>query len=109
MTRMLVELGVPEEDIVGDGKGLRTLDSLLRMRDVFGYDDFITVSQRDHCERALFLADRYGVRTIAFAAGLPPGATPDQLLFSMIREPLARVKAVLDVAVHRSAKYPFQR
>ena len=109
MTRMLVELGVPEDDIVGDGKGLRTLDSLLRMRDVFGYDDFITVSQRDHCERALFLADRYGVRTIAFAAGLPPGATPDQLLFSMIREPLARVKAVLDVAVHRSAKYPVQR
>ena len=109
MTRMLVELGVPEDAIVGDGKGLRTLDSLLRMRDVFGYDDFITVSQRDHCERALFLADRYGVRTIAFAAGLPPGATPDQLLFSMIREPLARVKAVLDVAVHRSAKYPVQR
>ena len=109
MTRMLVELGVPEDAIVGDGKGLRTLDSLLRMRDVFGYDDFITVSQRDHCERALFLADRYGVRTIAYAAGLPPGATPDQLLFSMIREPLARVKAVLDVAIHRSAKYPVQR
>ena len=109
MTRMLVELGVPEDAIVGDGKGLRTLDSLLRMRDVFGFDDFITVSQRDHCERALFLADRYGVRTIAFAAGLPPGATPDQLLFSMIREPLARVKAVLDVAVYRSAKYPVQR
>ena len=109
MTRMLVELGVPEDAIVGDGKGLRTLDSLLRMRDVFGFDDFITVSQRDHCERALFLADRYGVRTIAFAAGLPPGATPDQLLFSMIREPLARVEAVLDVAVYRSAKYPVQR
>ena len=109
MTRMLVELGVPEDAIIGDGKGLRTLDSLLRMRDVFGYDYFITVSQRDHCERALFLADRYGVRTIAYAAGLPPGATLDQQLFSMIREPLARVKAVLDVAIHRSAKYPVQR
>ena len=109
MTRMLVERGVPEDAIIGDGKGLRTLDSLLRMRDVFGYDDFITVSQRDHCERALFLADRYGVHTIAYAADLPPGATPDQLLYSMFREPLARVKAVLDVAIHRSAKYPVQR
>ena len=109
MTRMLVELGVPEDAIVGDGKGLRTLDSLLRMRDVFGYDDFITVSQRDHCERALFLADHYGVRTIAYAAVQPPEATPDPTLFSMIREPLACVKAVLDVAVHRSAKYPVQR
>jgi len=109
MTRMLKELGVPEDAIVGDGKGLRTLDSLLRMRDVFGYDDFITVSQPDHCERALFLADRYGVRTIAYAAGLLPGATLEQQLFSVLREPLARVKAVLDVAIHRSAKYPVQR
>ena len=79
------------------------------MRDVFGYDDFITVSQRDHCERALFLADRYGVRTIAYAADLPPGATLEQQLFGLLREPLARVKAVLDVAIHRSAKYPVQR
>ena len=109
MTRMLVELGVPEDAIVGDGKGLRTLDSVLRMRDVFGYDDFITVSQRDHCERALYLADHHHIRTVAYAAGLAFDPTPDQYLFSVLREPMARVKAVMDVALRRTAKYPTER
>ena len=109
MTRMLVELGVPEDAVIGDGKGLRTLDSVLRMRDVFGYDDFITVSQRDHCERALYLAEHNQIRTIAYAAGLAFDPKPDQMLFSTFREPLARVKAVLDVALHRTAAYPTER
>ena len=109
MTRMLVELGVPEDALVGDGKGLRTLDSVLRMRDVFGYDDFITISQRDHCERALYLADHHGIHTVAYAAGLAFSPAPDQELGSAIREPLARVKAVLDVALNRTAKYPTER
>ena len=109
MTRMLVELGVPEDAVIGDGKGLRTLDSVLRMRDVFGYDDFITVSQRDHCERALYLAEHNQIRTVAYAAGLAFDPRPEQMLFSTLREPLARVKAVLDVALHRTAAYPTER
>ncbi len=109
MTRDLVALGVPEDVIVGDGKGVRTLDSLLRMRDVFGYDDFITISQRDHCERALYLADHHGISTIGFEAGILPGQYPNEMLFSSIRAPLACVKAVLDIAVNRSAKYPTER
>ena len=109
MTRMLVELGVPEDAVIGDGKGLRTLDSVLRMRDVFGYDDFITISQRDHCERTLYLAEHNQIRTIAYAAGEAFDPPLDQQLFSTLREPLARVKAVLDVALHRTAAYPTER
>ena len=109
MTRGLVALGVPEDAIVGDGKGLRTLDSVLRMRDVFGYDDFITISQRDHCERALYLADHHNISTIGFEAGIQPGLYPDETRFSAIYTPLACVKAVLDIAVNRSAKYPTER
>lgn len=109
MTQDLVALGVPEDAIIQDDKGVRTLDSILRMRDVFGYDDFITVSQRDHCERALYLADHHGISTIGFEAGILPGQYPDEALFSAIREPLARIKAVLDIAVNRPAKYPTER
>ena len=109
MTQDLVALGVPEDAIIQDDKGVRTLDSILRMRDVFGYDDFITVSQRDHCERALYLADHHGISTIGFEAGILPGQYPDEALFSAIREPLARIKAVLDIAVGRRAKYPTER
>ena len=109
MTRDLVALGVPESAIIGDSKGVRTLDSILRMRDVFGYDDFITISQRDHCERALYLADHHGITTIGFEAGIQPGQYPNEAVQSAIRARLANVKAVFDIAVDRRAKYPTER
>ena len=109
MTQDLIALGVPEDAIVGDAKGLRTLDSVLRMRDVFGYNDFITISQRDHCERALYLADHHNISTIGFEAGIQSELFLNERLFSDLREPMARVKAVLDIAVNRSAKYPNER
>ena len=109
MTRGLVARGVPEEAIIGDGKGLRTLDSILRMRDVFGCDDFITISQRGHCERALYLADHHGITTIGFEAGIPSGLYLNEWLGSAIRVPLSNVKAVLDIAIGRHAKYPTER
>ncbi len=109
MTRGLVALGVPEVAIIGDNKGLRTLDSILRMRDVFGCDDFITISQRDHCERALYLADHHGISTIGYEAEISSGLYLDEWLESAIRVPLSNVKAILDVAIDRRAKYPTER
>lgn len=109
MTRKLLEMDVPEDAIVQDGKGIRTLDSVLRMRDVFGYDDFITISQRDHCERALYLADHHGISTVGFAAGIPSKMYPNEILFSAFRAPLSNVKAILDIAVGRTAKFPTER
>ncbi len=110
MIKGLVALGVPEDDIIGDGKGVRTLDSILRMRDVFGCDDFITISQRDHVERALYLADHHGISTIGFEAGIqPPGCYPDELLASELYGELSNVKAILDIAINHSAKYPTER
>ena len=108
MTQWLIELGVPADAIVSDGKGLRTLDSILRMRDVFGYDDFITISQRDHCERALYLADHHGISTIGFEAGLGE-MHPNEKLFNALYGPLSCVKAVMDIAIDRKAKYPTER
>lgn len=109
MTQWLMELGVPADAIVGDGKGFRTLDSVLRMRDVFGYDDFITISQRDHCERALYLADHHGISTIGFEAGLGGEMYPHERLFNALYGPLSCVKAVVDIAIGRRAKYPTER
>lgn len=110
MTRGLVALGVPEDAIIGDGKGVRTLDSILRMRDIFEYDGFIMISQREHLERALYLADHHSISTIGFEAGIqPPGLYPNEWLGSAIRVPLSNVKAILDIAIGRRAKYPTER
>ena len=108
MTQWLLELGVPASAIIGDGKGLRTLDSVLRMRDVFGYDDFSTISQYDHCERALYLADHQGISTIGFEAGIGEQYL-NEWLFDALYGPLSCVKAVMDVAIGRKAKYPTER
>ena len=52
----LVALGVPEQYITCDYAGFRTLDSVVRAGKVFGQKRFLVVSQRYHCERAVFLA-----------------------------------------------------
>jgi len=109
MKEGLIAMGVPESDIIEDAKGVRTLDSVLRMRDAFGCDDFIAISQRDHCERALYLAEHNGINTIGFAAEIMPGMYSGERAFLSVREQLARVKAVVDVAAGRRAKYPAER
>lgn len=96
MKRALVRLGVPETKIVCDYAGFRTLDSVVRAKEVFGQSRFIVVSQRFHNERALYLAHAFGVE----AWGLNARDVPVALsVKTFLREKLACVKAVLDVNV----------
>lgn len=57
----LIARGVPASAIYRDFAGLRTLDSVLRARDVFGQRRLIIVSQGFHANRAVFLARRAGI------------------------------------------------
>ena len=57
----LLKRGVPAEAIYRDFAGVRTYDSLVRARDVFGQTRLIVVSQRFHLSRAIFLARQAGV------------------------------------------------
>jgi SanA protein len=103
MKRVLIELGVPEEKIVCDFAGFRTLDSIVRAKEVFGQSRFIVVSQRFHNERAVYLARASGIE----AWGLNAKDVPVALsLKTFLREKLACVKAVLDVNVfHTQPKF----
>lgn len=92
----LVERGVPENRIVLDYAGFRTLDSVVRAREVFGVDDFVVVSQRFQSERAVFLARRLGMRATGYAASDVPGIDGAK---TRAREWLARARAVIDVSV----------
>ncbi|MEM6785338.1 MAG: ElyC/SanA/YdcF family protein [Bacteroidota bacterium] len=95
----LVALGVPAEAITEDYAGFRTLDSVVRAREVFGQDGFVVVSQRFHAERAVFLADAHGLDAVAYCAADVSTAAGAK---TYLREVLARVKAVLDVYVLRT-------
>lgn len=99
MRDALVAQGVPAAKITRDFAGFRTLDSVVRAKEVFGLERVIVVSQAFHVERAIFLARAHGLTAYGFAAadvGGPVG------LKVRLREGLSRVAAVLDVHVLRS-------
>lgn len=76
MKQALVERGVPEDRIVCDFAGLRTLDSVVRMKEVFGASQMIVVSQTFHNRRALAIARYNGMDAYAVNAPDVPTAVP---------------------------------
>ena len=99
MRQELTRLGVPPQDILCDYAGRRTLDSVIRARNVFGADSFTVISQPDHCRRAIFIAKGNGIDAVGFAAKDVPLRRHVKRLF---REPAACMLAWIDVRIlHR--------
>lgn len=93
MRAALIESGVPESRIVVDGKSLRTRDSILRAKWVYGLSRFTLISQRFHNQRAATIAQSMGLSVVGFNAIDPPRAFFDKMQW---REPFARILAVLE-------------
>jgi SanA protein len=96
MRDALVARGVPKGNIYLDYAGFRTLDSVLRAREVFGQNRFTVVSQAFHNERAVFIARHYGIEAVGFNAADVGGAAGARV---NTREVLARVQVMLDLYV----------
>lgn len=96
MKEALVAAGLPAERIHCDYAGFRTLDSVVRARDVFLLERFVVVSQPFHVDRALYLARELGIEAYGFPARDVGGKAGFR---TRAREDLARVKAVLDMKV----------
>jgi len=96
MRRELIRAGVPASRLVLDYAGFRTLDSVIRAKDVFGLEEVIVVSQRFHNERAVYLARAHGLRAFGFDAEAVGGAEGARMA---LREAASRLFAVLDVNV----------
>ena len=96
MKRVLMQIGVPAEKVVCDYAGFRSLDSVLRAKEVFGQQRMIFVSQRFHNARAIYLARAFGIEAYGMDAKDVPVALSVK---TFLREKLACVKAVLDVNV----------
>jgi SanA protein len=104
MKEALMRIGVPDSVITLDYAGFRTLDSVVRCKWVFGQSEIIVVSQEFQNERALFIAEHYGINAVGFNAK----DVPNRYGFkTMLREYLARVNAVLDIYVLKTEpKFP---
>ena len=94
MKQALVERGIPGERIVCDPKGLRTLDSVVRAKEIFGTNSMLMISQRFQNERAIYLAKANGIEAYGFNAR---DVETQAGLKTRVREIGARVKMWLDV------------
>lgn len=96
MKAALVVEGVPEDRIVCDYAGLRTFDSVVRAKEIFGVDTILVISQPFQNERAIYLAQAHGIE----AYGLNAEDVEMRAGFkTKLREVGARVKMWLDVNV----------
>ncbi len=62
----LVKGGIPEECIFLDFAGFRTLDSMVRAKVIFGLDQVTVISQKFHNKRAIYLAEKKGLKAIGY-------------------------------------------
>ena len=100
MKKALVKLGVPESAITLDYAGLRTLDSVVRSKEIFGQDKITIITQPFHCYRAIFISKFYDMDAVAIVASEPAQEDAFNVYF---REYFARTKAILDLYILKTA------
>lgn len=97
MKRTLMKKGVPEDKIVCDYAGLRTMDSVVRVNKIFGVNEVILVSQKFHNERALYISKKRGIDAIGYNAKDVSHKEVQR------REYLARVRMWVDEVILKTA------
>lgn len=98
----LIRKGIPENKIFLDHAGFRTLDSVVRAKEIFGQNSFTIISQKFHNERAIYLAEHHGIHAIGFNAKDLTGRAGMKV---KAREYLARTKVFLDILLRTKPKF----
>ncbi len=93
----LIAKGIPEDRIFLDYAGFRTLDSVVRAKEIFGQTSITIISQKFHNQRAIYIAKQYGIDAVGFNA--------KDVYNSHFREYLARSKASLDLVFNVQPKF----
>ena len=97
MRDSLVARGIPTNAIILDGKGYRTISSVINANKVYGLKSFTIISQKFHNERAIYQAEHLGLNLEnlqAYNAKMPKSR---RAFLTTIREYFARVKLFWDV------------
>jgi len=102
MKQALIARGVPAAAVTCDYAGFRTLDSIVRARQIFGVTRCVIVSDDFHLARALWLADLHGITATAFHTEVVSWNRSGK---TRVREWLARVNAVADEITGKEPKF----
>ncbi|MCE3074887.1 SanA/YdcF family protein [Chryseobacterium gwangjuense] len=102
MQMELIKNGVPQDRIILDHAGFRTLDSVVRAKEIFGQTNLIIVSQKFHNERAVFLAQQNGIKAFGYNAA---DVNKYAGFKTNIREYFAKAKAYWDLILGVQPKF----
>jgi SanA protein len=102
MQQALIRNGIPEDHIFMDFAGFRTLDSVVRAKEIFGQQKIIIVSQKFHNERAVFLARQNGIEAFGYNAA---DVNKYAGFKTNLREYFAKAKAYYDVITSVEPKF----
>ena len=103
MRDSLVARGVPKSAIILDGKGYRTICSVVNANKVYGLKSFTIISQEFHNERALYQVEHLGLNIEniqAYNAKMPKSR---RAYLTSIREYFARVKLFWDLLTYKKS------
>lgn len=96
MKNDLIAKGIPEADIICDYAGLRTLDSVIRYKEIFGQETGIVVSQKFHNARAIYIARASGIELFGYNA---TDVDTFNGFKTKVREVISKFKCMLDVNI----------
>ncbi|MDP0588774.1 MAG: ElyC/SanA/YdcF family protein [Candidatus Endonucleobacter bathymodioli] len=91
----LLQMGIPSNIMYRDYGGFRTIDSIIRAKNIFGLTQFTIISQGYHNNRALYIALNQGINAIAFNAGSGSNSN----IKNKVREIMARVLAIIELHI----------
>ena len=89
MKKYAIDMGVKSEDIFMDHAGFSTYESIYRAKKIFGAKKVVIVTQEFHLYRALYIANKLGIKAYGVSASLKKYSTESYLKF---REIFARNK-----------------
>ena len=89
MKKYAESLGVDPERILIDGKGYSTYESISRLKDEYGFERVIVITQKYHLHRALYISSFFGIESVGVSSDLRGYRNQTA---REIREILARVK-----------------
>ncbi|MBK7888389.1 MAG: YdcF family protein [Bacteroidetes bacterium] len=94
MMAALHDLGVPDTACYPEDKSEDTFQTLENYKKVYGTTPVIVLSQKEHLERTLWLADRLGIEAWGYVVN---GYQEKEIAGIHLREFGARVKARIDI------------
>ena len=87
---------IPKEDVVRDYAGLRTYDTCIRAKEIWGIKEAILISQGYHLSRAIYTCNTLGVKSAGYSATKYPYVGER---YYKLREVIALHKAVIDLFI----------